>query len=229
MKLRDVRISAVPDDAPAYLPVGSEDYWFKKRLQTANLLVHHGIFGRVAGPVQGELVVQASEESARAALSAAEEMAKPAPKGGAARAKVAGRARRVFIVHGRDETNLLRLQRILEKDFNLETIVMKQEAAKGRALIEKFEEEAAPANYAFVLMSPDDQVQGGAGSYAQARPNVTFELGWFVGRLSRRRVALLVRAGTRMHSDFDGIERIDFVETVEEVVGKIKKELEALG
>lgn len=66
-------------------------------------------------------------------------------------------------------------------------------------------------------------------SYSQARPNVIFELGWFYGRLGRSRVCILFQEGSKLHSDLDGVLRIQFRESVEEKLGEIEKELKAAG
>ena len=63
----------------------------------------------------------------------------------------------VFIVHGHDILGVHELKDILKDQFGLEPIVMFDEPASGRTLIEKFEEEAARASYAFILMTPDDR------------------------------------------------------------------------
>jgi Predicted nucleotide-binding protein containing TIR-like domain len=131
----------------------------------------------------------------------------------------------VFLIHGHDELNLLRLSKLLKDQWNLDSLVLKEKAGKGRTLIEKFEEEAPAATFAIALLSPDDLVQGSGSPYLQARPNVVFELGWFYGRLGRERVCILKRVDTKLHSDLDGISRIDFKESVEEVVTEIEKEL----
>ena len=96
-------------------------------------------------------------------------------------------------------------------------------------LIEKFEQEATKAGFAFVLLTPDDLVEKPDGTYVQSRPNVVFELGWFFGRLGRENVCILAKKGTSIHSDLDGINRIDFRESIEEVVLQIDRELEAGG
>jgi predicted nucleotide-binding protein len=75
---------------------------------------------------------------------------------------------------------------------------------KGRTLIEKFEQEAQRAVFAFAILTPDDWVSLDEVEYAQARPNVVFELGWFFGRLRREKVCILLQRGTRIHSDLDG-------------------------
>ncbi|HDM77502.1 MAG TPA: hypothetical protein ENG51_13695 [Deltaproteobacteria bacterium] len=131
----------------------------------------------------------------------------------------------VFIVHGHDELNLLRLKELIRDRWRLEPIVLASKAGKGRTLIEKFEEEAQRAAFAFVLLTPDDVVEAESGTYAQARPNVIFELGWFYGRLGRSRVCILYKKGTRIHSDLDGISRVEFGESVLEVVNDIENEL----
>lgn len=172
--------------------------------------------------------------------------------------------RRVLVIHGHDDANLFRLAELL-RERALEPIILRREPAKGRTLIEKFEQEASTCAFAFVLMTPDDQVKiaapkephpetetltgkprkslvaevraemdkmrrstkDGTEEYTQARPNVVFELGWVYGRLGRDRVCILFKKGTQIHSDLEGIERIEFNETVEEVVPAIERELKA--
>jgi predicted nucleotide-binding protein len=138
-------------------------------------------------------------------------------------------SRTVFLIHGHDELNLLRLRELLRDRWNLDSVVLKERPGKGRTLIEKFEEEAPAASFAMALLSPDDVVQGASTTdlYPQARPNVVFELGWFYGRLGRERVCILIRTGTKIHSDLDGISRIEFKESIEEVADAIGRELEA--
>ncbi len=135
----------------------------------------------------------------------------------------------VFIIHGHDEANLHRLRDLIEKRFKLHPVIMKWEAGKGRVMIEKFEQEAARCKYAFALLTPDDQIVATDGEYTQARPNVVFELGWFYGRLGRTNVAILLKKGTELHSDLDGISQITFVESVEEKFLDIERELQAAG
>jgi predicted nucleotide-binding protein len=135
----------------------------------------------------------------------------------------------VFIVHGHDELNLRCLNELIRERWRLPVRVLSREPGKGRTLIEKFEEEAATAAFAFVLVTPDDSVTTASGGYAQARPNVVFELGWFYGRLSRKNVCLLFKAGTQIHSDLDGISRIEFEKTVMEKLDEIERELVAAG
>jgi predicted nucleotide-binding protein len=137
----------------------------------------------------------------------------------------------VFIIHGHDEANRMRLQKMIEERFGLKTHLMIREPGKGRTLIEKFEEEAQLASFAFALLTPDDlvRVRNSESEYAQARPNAIFELGWFYGRLGRRRIAILFKKDTHLHSDLAGISRIEFSNSVEECIGEIERELKAAG
>ena len=135
----------------------------------------------------------------------------------------------VFIVHGHDELNLLRVKELLRERWKLDTIVLSGEAGRGRTIIEKFEEEAQRASFAFVLITPDDLIRTADGAYAQARPNVLFELGWFYGRLGRERVCILAKAGATIHSDLAGISRIVYEQSVSEKAEEIERELLTAG
>ena len=100
-------------------------------------------------------------------------------------------SKQVFIVHGRDEANALKLEKLLAKRWDLE---------------------------------PDSGER-----YTQARPNVIFELGWFYGRLRRDKVCILFKKGAKIHSDLDGINRVEFSESVDEKIADIKSELKEAG
>jgi len=135
----------------------------------------------------------------------------------------------VFIVHGHDELNTLKLEKLLKDYWHLEPIVLSSEPGKGRTLIEKFEQEASRATYAIVLYTPDDLIETSEINYTQARPNVIFELGWFYSRLGREKVCILFKKGTKIHSDLDGIMRIEFDNFVEEKILELEKELKEAG
>lgn len=138
-------------------------------------------------------------------------------------------ANSVFLVHGHDDSNLQRLETLLKERWQLTPIILRKEAAQGRTLIEKFEEEAAKARFAFVLLTPDDLVENPDGTHAQSRPNVVFELGWFYGRLGRKNVCILRKRGTAIHSDLAGINRVEFIDSIDEAFLQIELELKAGG
>jgi len=135
----------------------------------------------------------------------------------------------IFVVHGHDGAALAELKELLRDHLGLHPVVLSSAAAKGRTIIEKFEQEASKCSYAIVLMTPDDQVTIGENSHYQSRPNVIFELGWFYGKLGRHNVCILAKQGTDIHSDISGVNRIEFRDNVEEAFIKIQKELKSSG
>lgn len=136
----------------------------------------------------------------------------------------------IFIIHGRDETNQLRLSKMVREDFNLEPMVLLDKPGRSAPTIDKFEQHARTCSYAIALFTADDKVTGKAGEeYWQPRPNVIFETGWFVGRLRRERVLILLQQGVRIYSDFDGVNRIQFRDDVDDKFRAIRAELEVSG
>jgi predicted nucleotide-binding protein len=133
----------------------------------------------------------------------------------------------VFIIHGHDEVNTLRLRVLLQDHFGLSPVLMMSKPGMSRALLEKFEHSASACAIAFAIITPDDEIINHEQPYYQARPNVIFEAGWFVGRLGIPRVCLLLKDGTTVQSDIDGISRIHFRENIEEKVLEIQRELDA--
>jgi CAP12/Pycsar effector protein, TIR domain len=132
----------------------------------------------------------------------------------------------VFIIHGHDEANQLRLRLLLSDEFKLTPIVLLNKPGRSATTIEKFQEHAEKCSYAIALFSRDDKIVGKGGEeYWQPRPNVVFETGWFVGRLGRGRVLILLQEGVKIHSDFDGVNRIQFQSDVEEKFRSIQSEL----
>lgn len=143
---------------------------------------------------------------------------------------VAERSRRVFIIHGRDVENRLRLERMLKERFRLLPVVLADEPGKSRAIIEKLEDEIPKCGFAFALMTPDDHVKitsrdGNVEEYAQARPNVLFEMGWIIGELGRENLCILYKHGTKIQTDLEGVSRIEFRDNVEEAYVGIEREL----
>ena len=119
-------------------------------------------------------------------------------------------SRKVFVVHGRDESAKNEVALFLRK-IGLEEIILHQRPNRGRNLLTKFQEEAEGASFAIILMTADDN--GGLVDEPlrkRARQNVVFELGYFIGKLGTPRVAALVVPDLEKPSDFDGICWIDF-------------------
>ena len=118
---------------------------------------------------------------------------------------------KIFIVHGRDEGAKNMVARFLEK-LDLKPVILAEMPAKGRTIIEKFEQHAQ-VGYAIVLLTPDDagSLQGDENDpKPRARQNVIFELGFFIGHLGRERVCALTKGEVEIPSDYAGVEYIPF-------------------
>ena len=142
----------------------------------------------------------------------------------------------IFIVHGHDESSTLNLENLLYR-LGLKPIVLWREADKGRTLIEKFEEHS-DAGYVFVLFTPDEvayltseetKPDEQRKKVRRARPNVIFEMGFFFGRLGRKRVCCLVKGDIEKPSDIDGIVYKSFDKKPGDIEGALIKELKAAG
>ncbi len=134
----------------------------------------------------------------------------------------------IFVIHGRDETNQLRLAKLLREDFKLAPVVLFDKPGRSAPTIDKFEQHAQTCSYAIALFTADDNVIAKSGEeYWQPRPNVIFETGWFVGRLGKERVLILLQEGVKIYSDFDGVNRIHFRDDVDDKFRLIRAELEA--
>ena len=116
--------------------------------------------------------------------------------------------RRVFIVHGHDEAARESAARLVER-AGLERFFLHEQRNQGRTIIEKFERDSATADFAIVLLTPDD-VGGPRGATAEqlqcrARQNVVAELFFFIGKLGREKVCALVKGDVELPSDFAGV------------------------
>ncbi|WP_310442400.1 nucleotide-binding protein [Sulfurimonas sp.] len=144
--------------------------------------------------------------------------------------------KKVFIVHGRDELAKTCLETLLH-EMGLETIVLHRQADEGQTVIEKFEKHS-DVGYAFILLTPDEisyladedkLPDEERKKEKRARPNVIFEFGYFVGKLSRQRVCCLYTGGVTVPSDLNGFVYKQYDKSVEEVAYSIQKDLKAVG
>jgi hypothetical protein len=120
----------------------------------------------------------------------------------------------VFVVHGHDDAMREQVARMLTS-LELEPVILQEQSAQGRTIIEKFEAHALQVGYAVVLLAPDDFGRGPDESDwpatpNRARQNVILELGYFMGSLGRARTAALYKEGTELPSDIHGMQYIPF-------------------
>ncbi|MCU0404848.1 MAG: nucleotide-binding protein, partial [Chitinophagaceae bacterium] len=127
------------------------------------------------------------------------------------------RGKKIFLIHGHGEAQLLELEKLLEERFKLQCVILKHEGNLGESVIEKFEKHAGECGYAFAILTPDDVIKKGDADYFQARPNVLFEMGWFYGRYGRKNLCILKQKQVVMPSDLGGIICLEFDKKIGEV------------
>jgi predicted nucleotide-binding protein len=114
---------------------------------------------------------------------------------------------RAFIVHGQSDGTRETVARLLET-LGLEVVILDERPMRGRALLEKFEQEASDAGFAVVIALPEDRGAGRGQPLPKkpnrARQNVILEVGYFMGLIGRERVAVLYGAPLEIPSDLGG-------------------------
>lgn len=112
---------------------------------------------------------------------------------------------KVFIVHGRDDKKLNEVELFVRR-IGLEPIILKEQASKGKSIIEKIEAYSDVA-FAIILYTACD-----VGKYKddeelspRARQNVVFEHGYMVAHLKRENVIALIENGVDIPGDWSGV------------------------
>ncbi len=114
----------------------------------------------------------------------------------------------VFIVHGHDDARKLEVASMIRDLTAVKPVILSERPNQGDTVIENLERAASKAAYAVVIASSDDvgsKMDSSNNLKPRARQNVIFELGYFIGKLGRSRVALLVEPNVDRPSDTDGI------------------------
>lgn len=114
--------------------------------------------------------------------------------------------KRVFITHGRSE-DWRHVQAYLEKDLNIKTMELAQEANLGMTIIEKLIDGSEKCDSAVIVMTGDDIDIDGT---AKARENVMHEIGFFQASYGRSRVVLLHEEGVSIPTNLSGVVYIPF-------------------
>jgi predicted nucleotide-binding protein len=118
----------------------------------------------------------------------------------------------VFLVHGHNERYRAEVARVLERCVEAALVILHEQRNRGRTIIEKFEDYASASQFAVVLLTADDVGRAKTSSAdLQDRPrqNVVLELGYFIGRLGRERVVVMLEKGVEQPSDILGLVYIE--------------------
>jgi predicted nucleotide-binding protein len=112
--------------------------------------------------------------------------------------------RKVFVVHGREEGPREAVARFLER-LGFQPIILHEQANQGRTIIEKVEDHS-DVGFAVIILTPDDMGNlKGEEPQPRARQNVLLELGYFIGKLTRKRVCTLKAGELEIPSDWRGV------------------------
>lgn len=141
--------------------------------------------------------------------------------------------KKVFVVYGHDKNARTQLEAMLRR-WDLEPIILDQLVSSGQTIIEKLEENVSQVNFAIVLATPDDigYAKGCEDKKRyRVRQNVALELGMFLAKIGRSRVAILLSQAEDMEkpSDIDGLLYIPFNNNVEDVKLSLAKEMDSNG
>lgn len=140
--------------------------------------------------------------------------------------------RKIFVVYGHDEIAKTQLEAMLRR-WDLEPIILDQQVSAGQTIIEKLEEYSKEVQYAIVLATPDDEGKSLAETTnkKRVRQNVVLELGMFLSKLGRNKVAILLKEDRDFEkpSDIQGLVYIPFSNKVDEVTVNLVKELSNQG
>lgn len=136
---------------------------------------------------------------------------------------------KIFIVHGHNNEIKQTVARTISK-LKLEPIILHEQIDKGKTIIEKFEQNSSDVNFAIILLTADDEGKWNAeNSYkVRARQNVVFEMGYFIGKLGREKVFLLLENGVDKPGDLDGIVYVP-IDSADGWKLKLVRELKANG
>jgi len=136
-----------------------------------------------------------------------------------------------FIVHGHDEIILKELKDYIQNTLKWrEPIVLREQASRGKTIIEKFEEFASRIDCVFVLLTPDEKGVNLCtdDDKRRARQNVIFELGFFYAQMGGKtgRVIALRKGSLELPSDIQGIVWIDISQGIKAAGEDIRKEVD---
>ena len=113
---------------------------------------------------------------------------------------------KVFIGHGHSEDWRI-LKDLLQDRLRLEPDEFNRSSSAGMTTKERLEEMLDHAVFAFLVMTPEDELADGK---MQARMNVIHEIGLFQGRLGFRKAIVVMEEGCEEFSNISGLVQIRY-------------------
>ncbi len=115
-----------------------------------------------------------------------------------------------FLVHGQDKNTKNEVARFIENDLKIKVIILHEKASRSKTIIEQIESHSE-VDFAVCLYTADDIGAAKTKNITKdnlslrARQNVIFEAGYFMGKLGRENVIILLDSEVEKPSDNDGI------------------------
>lgn len=139
-------------------------------------------------------------------------------------------ANKIFVVHGHNEAAKDSVHLFLNQLTGKDAVILHEQGNMSQSLIEKLEAASDTASYAVVLLTGDDvgKAKNDPDLSARGRQNVVFEMGYFMGKLGRRNVAVLMEPGVEEPGDIRGMLYIPF-DSFGSWKGKLAGEIKSAG
>ncbi len=142
---------------------------------------------------------------------------------------------KIFITHGHDNDFRNAVELFL-KNNNIEVVILEKMVSKGKAIIEKLEQNS-DVKCAIVLISPDDELTMKENTIYRARQNVIWEFGFFAGLLSRDKLIFIKNPFTKenknvtieLPSNMEGLIWINYDKSNRNWKIELSKELNEIG
>ncbi|HCS54360.1 MAG TPA: hypothetical protein DIW81_22730 [Planctomycetaceae bacterium] len=115
--------------------------------------------------------------------------------------------------------------------MNIKPVILGNMTPDGKTIIEALMA-STDVPYAVVLLTPDDEgFKAGSDSDKRfrARQNVVLEMGMFLTKLGRERVAILHKGNLELPSDINGLIYIPFENSIQETKNKLAASLQKAG
>lgn len=120
--------------------------------------------------------------------------------------------KKIFVVHGHKESAKDSVHLFLNQLTSKDAVILHEQGNRSQSLIEKLEAAGDTASYAVILLTADDvgKAKNDSDLASRGRQNVVFEMGYFMGKLGRKNVAVLMEKGVEEPGDIRGMLYIPF-------------------
>lgn len=132
-------------------------------------------------------------------------------------------SQKIFISYGHNELVALKVRDFIVNRLKKEPVILSEQPKEGLTIIEALEKYAEGCEFAVIILTEDDVTVDGE---LRGRQNVIHELGYFQGKLGRKKVILLKQKNVTLPSNISGLFYIEFDKDIQTVFEDLRKVLE---